>query len=255
MPPYLMETVFYMSALNTEQQLPTTDSCQHRRNEWYEQLELIYKVPCPRVTSWHFIIKSLRADHSRATNIAVQPRATYGYSNTFRTKVADCLPALDFDHSLRDSDQEYLTDFDQHSTQDVPVSDFDMGISFKNYLLQMTTVTLLSSLPLHHMSFKLIICLALHMGPHPVCAMPSSDLEHGGGGLTIGRMLERQPSSVWTVGLNGWPNTGYCAMVKFGVNRQQTVSVYTVSSTDVQASPISQFCTLPVLSNSGHWQC
>ena len=36
--------------------------------------------------------------------------------------------------------------------------------------------------------------------------------------------LARQTQTVWTLQIKGWPNTGYCAMMRFGIDQQQTVS-------------------------------
>ena len=33
----------------------------------------------------------------------------------------------------------------------------------------------------------------------------------------------RQTQTVWTLQIKGWPNTGYCAMMRFGIDQQQTV--------------------------------
>ena len=58
--------------------------------------------------------------------------------------------------------------------------------------------------------------LVLYLGVSSVSAHPIQPI----GSVSI---TNRQTSTVWTVPLKGWPNTGYCASMRFGINKQQIV--------------------------------
>ena len=47
----------------------------------------------------------------------------------------------------------------------------------------------------------------------------------------ITRAGPSETGALWTIPLRGWPNTGYCAMMQFGVNHQQTVRLSLVMYT------------------------
>lgn len=120
-----------------------------------------------------------------------------------------------------------------------PITDFsssDQVTNSINYVIT-TAIGLLLSLCVH-IPIQLMISFALSpllthwatktllvlcMGAYPVSTLPSNELEHRN---SNGHLSERQSNTIWTVELHGWPNTGYCAMMNFGVNSQQTVSLF-----------------------------
>ena len=58
--------------------------------------------------------------------------------------------------------------------------------------------------------------LVLSLGASPVSNVPIHLVQPVS-------LAERQTSTIWTVPLRGWPNTGYCTMMRFGINKQQMV--------------------------------
>ena len=66
------------------------------------------------------------------------------------------------------------------------------------------------------------VLLVLYLGASSVSAVPSHRVQQQA--TLLGK--RQTTSTVWTVQLKGWPNTGYCAMMRFGINMQQTVSLY-----------------------------
>lgn len=64
------------------------------------------------------------------------------------------------------------------------------------------------------------VLLVLYLGALPTYALPEHRAEQSSLSLSI-----RQSSTVWTVQLRGWPNTGYCTMMQFGSTKQQMVSL------------------------------
>lgn len=60
--------------------------------------------------------------------------------------------------------------------------------------------------------------LVLYLGVSSVSGHPIRQLHP----VTL---TDRQTNTVWTVPLKGWPNTGYCAMLQFGINKPQKVRI------------------------------
>lgn len=67
-----------------------------------------------------------------------------------------------------------------------------------------------------------VLMLLLFIEHFPASALPGLDTQQAD--LHIGLSARQSASTVWTVRLEGWPNTGYCARMHFGINKEQTVS-------------------------------
>ena len=60
--------------------------------------------------------------------------------------------------------------------------------------------------------------LVLYLGVCPSSAFPVRQ--------SVLSLSGRQSNTMWTMQLRGWPNTGYCVMMRFGINNQQMVRVH-----------------------------
>ena len=82
--------------------------------------------------------------------------------------------------------------------------------------------SILFKIPYTHMAtFILLLCL----GNHSVSGYTYMYSKHQ---LSLSLRLQhkRQTSqTAWTLQLKGWPNTGYCTVMRFGIDQQQTVSI------------------------------
>ena len=74
---------------------------------------------------------------------------------------------------------------------------------------------------------KAVLMLILYIGGFPASALPGHDILQADLDISLSA---RQSSTVWTIRLEGWPNTGYCVMMHFGNNKEQTVSTAIVAT-------------------------
>ena len=82
--------------------------------------------------------------------------------------------------------------------------------------------------------------LVLYLGVSSASAHPIHQLHP----VTL---TDRQTSTIWTVPLKGWPNTGYCAMLQFGINKPQKVRIRANDEIHIHtyiSAVLLQFCMI-----------